>query len=141
MSGMPIVARVSCVAWKYRCSVSTSTPSLSQKIARVGAAILMKAPRLHQPAFDARQRMKHDERMRIVFADDGLDLAELEARDHAIDNVLFGALETAVAPIHRDPAAEIASDRFADRGAFVRHDGDRREFVDAVDHEVERPGR
>ena len=72
---------------------------------------------LHDAALGVGERMRDDKRACIHGADDGFDLADFEAGDDAVENLLLGAAQTAVAPVYGDSALELAGDPLANRRA------------------------
>src|SRR5580704_16064884 len=80
--------RMSLVAWKYRCSVSTSTPSLSQKMALVGS-IRCQTGRLRGTTADP---------MSLAY---GLGVERPDHRAHAVRGGPIGMLQLKLGGQHR----------------------------------------
>src|SRR3954470_24269393 len=93
---------------------------------------------VHDTAADVGERMLDDERGRIEAIDDAHDAADLQPGHDAVDHLAILAALAAAGLVDGDAAAEIAEQRALDRGARVRHDGDRGELLDAVQDELER---
>src|SRR4029079_12884306 len=89
------------------------------------------------PAAHVGERVLDDEGGRIEAVDDADDATDLEARDDAVEDLPVLAALAATRLVDGHAAAEIVEQRAADRRAGRRHDGDRRELLDAVQDEIE----
>ncbi len=101
----------------------------------------MQHPLPHRPALDVSERVDDDECALVDFANDGADAADLEAGDHAVEDLALVAAVSAAGAIDGDAAAELSGDPAADEIALVGHDRDRHVLLDAMDDEVERARR
>src|SRR4030095_16117210 len=99
---------------------------------------LMQWRPLRDTAVDIDERMRHDERIWIDSMRNRLHLADLEPRDDAVQNVLFGVAQSAVPVVDRHAPLERSGDFVPYRIAFARHDRHRRIFLEAVNDEIQR---
>src|SRR5919197_4870641 len=95
---------------------------------------------LDDAALDVGQRVHDDEGRLINLADDALDLADLEPRDDAEEDVLLGVGPAAPPLVDGHAAGQVADDRLPDLLAPLGDDDDRRVLLYAVDEEVDRLG-
>src|SRR6185436_20029607 len=98
----------------------------------------MKRAPLDDAAIDVRERVRHDERVRIDAADNRFHLANLEARDDTVQDVLLGVRQAAIASIDGDAALKGPGYFLPYRIAFARDDRHGGVLFDAVDDEIER---
>src|SRR5919197_1991170 len=112
------------------CSRWPSWPS-AHRSSRQRMAMDVSAPHI-------RQRMRNDERAGIECLDDAHEAAYLEARDDAVEDQAIGVGGAAAAAEDGDAAREFADDSLPDDLTLIRDDGDRGEFLDAVEDEVQR---
>src|SRR6478736_1363319 len=101
----------------------------------------MARPAMDDAALGPGERVRDDERAGVLGVDDRFHLADLEARDDAVEDLLLGARQPAVSLEDGDAALQLAGDPLADRRAPRGDDRDRRELLEAVDDEVERARR
>src|SRR6185503_18403795 len=119
------------VASRVECAGDQSTPELP------GYRELRERVTMDDPAAHVGERVLDDEGGRIEAVDDADDPTDLEARDDAVEDLTILAALAAARLVDGHAAAEIVEQRAADRRAGRRHDGDRRELLDAVQDEIE----
>src|SRR5919198_6557197 len=95
---------------------------------------------LDDAALDVGQRVDDDEGRSVKLADDALDLADLEPRDDAEEDVLLGVGPAAPPLVDGHAAPQVAGDGLPDLLAPFGDDEDGRVLLYAVDEEVDRLG-
>src|SRR5215831_16759225 len=101
----------------------------------------MQTRSLDYPTFGIGERVHHHEGLRVKCPHEGLHAPDLQARHHAVQDVLLRSTHAAVAPVDRHPAAQCPRDALANHSTLVRYNRHRCILFQAIDHEIEGSGK